>query len=218
MLSSYLFNGYFNFGEAAVPAEDTEDYTQEDQQGAAPPPAQDAPPAPEEQTPDQGAPQPAEGGETEDYTQDPDGMPPEEGDYPPEEGGGQAPPSQDTETTADDARGIENQLFSDLTPQQIDQKHQELKNNFVKIFDSTGKIIERINNIPTDEGFLATTNFVSTQLGDLREYIIDYINNVYSTKSYMENSIVYNRILVVLNQINQVLAELTDDMEEKASK
>lgn len=215
MLSTYLFGNFDNFKEAAVPAEDTEDYTQEGQPAA---PAQDAPPAPEEPAPnqDQGEPQPG-GEETEDYTQDPDGAPPEEGDYPPEEGGEQAPPAQD-EPTADDARGIENQLFSDLTPRQIDQKHQELKNNFVKIFDSTGEIIERINNIPTDENFLATTNFVSTQLGDLREYIVDYINNVYSTKSYMENSIVYNRILVILNQINQVLAELTDDMEEKASK
>lgn len=217
MLSTYLF-GNFNIKEAAVPAEDTEDYTQDDQGAGAPPPADDGNPPPQ----DQGADQPQPGGEeTEDYTQDPDGMPPEggdQGDYPPEEGGGAPAAPQNTETTADDARGIENQLFSDLTPQQIDQKHQELKNNFVKIFDSTGEIIERINDIPTDENFLATTNFVSTQLGDLREYIVDYIENVYSTKSYMENSIVYNRILVILNQINQVLVEITDDMEEKATK
>lgn len=221
MLSQYLF-GKFNEadvdGVQPIDNSNTEDYTQEGQPQQQNPQdgGQQNPPADDGQhvdNPDAGDPG-ADEGDPEDYTQ--------EGD--PQDGGDQegqdtdGAPQSDDQPVADDARGLENQLFSDLTPQQLNLKHEELKSNFVKLFDNTGEIIDRINEIPTDERFLSTINFISTQLSELRERIVDYMNNVYSTKSYMENSIVYNRFLTVLNQINQVLVEIKDDIGEKDSK
>ena len=107
---------------------------------------------------------------------------------------------------------MEQEIFKDLTPDQIDQKHEELKNNFVKLFDSTTNIIDRINDIPTSEQYTATIAFISNQLSDLRQMITDYMNKVYSTKSYMENSINYNRFLATLSGINDILEEISKDM------
>ena len=216
MLSQYLFG---KFNEADVdgvqPVDDgnTEDYTQEGepQQQAPQDDGQQNSPADGDQQVDN-----PDAGDPEDYTQE--GDPQGDGG---DQGGqdtGEAPQGDSDQPVADDARGFENQLFSDLTPQQLNLKHEELKNNFVKLFDNTGAIIDRINEVPADERFLSTMNFVSTQLSELRERIVDYMNNVYSTKSYMENSIVYNRFLTVLNQINQVLTEIKDDIGEKDSK
>jgi hypothetical protein len=38
--------------------------------------------------------------------------------------------------------------------------------------------------------------------------LVDYMNNVYQGKSYIENSINYNRFLAVLNGINKILEEV----------
>lgn len=164
----------------------------------------------------------------EDYTQDsgddaggdPDaggdegGDPDAEGD--PEAGGedaGGEAGGDGSEEQADDARGLEQEIFADLTPQQLALKHQELKSNFLKIYDSTASIIDRINEIPSDERFTTSISYVNKQLSTFRDTLTDYINDVYSTKSYMENQVNYYKFLNVLHSINQILDEINKELE-----
>lgn len=182
---------------------------------------------------DAGSDQPdgSEGGEeapAEDYTQDggddaggdPDtggdegGDPGAEGD--PEAGGedaGGEAGGDGSEEQADDARGLEQEIFADLTPPQLALKHQELKSNFLKIYDSTASIIDRINEIPSDERFTTSISYVNKQLSTFRDTLTDYINDVYSTKSYMENQVNYYKFLNVLHSINQILDEINKELE-----
>ena len=148
-----------------------------------------------------------------DYTQDAGGdAGGDPGDPPPEDGNAGAPPAGgDGQIQADDARGLENELFKDLTPDQLDLKHNELKNNFMTLYNSIASIIDRVNDIPTSEEYNATISFVSNQLADLRTMVADYMNNVYSTKSYMENAMNYNRFLATLNGINDILDEVAKE-------
>lgn len=209
------------------------DYTIPDPVNAAgadnnPPPEEDNPaPPPDNNTGDddvdytqdtggeEAPPPPGDGGEEGDvdYTQDgggdpggnPGEPPPEDGD----EGGEEAPPAGgDEQIQADDARGLENELFKDLTPDQLDLKHNELKNNFMTLYDSIASIIDRVNDIPTSDEYITTMSFVSNQLANLRTMVADYMNNVYSTKSYMENAMNYNRFLATLKGINDILDEV----------
>lgn len=182
------------------PADQDTDYTQDADEGDAPPD-------------DDG------GGDT-DYTADGDmgGDPEAEGGDPPPDDGGGAPAGGGEQVTADDARGMEQELFKDLTPDQIDLKHQELKSNFIQLYDSTNSIIERINDIPSNEDYLATISFVSEKLSELRTMVADYMNNVYSTKSYMENAINYNRFLAVLKSINDILDEISRELGSEEPK
>ena len=184
------------------PADQDTDYTQDADEGDNPTPDDD--------------------GEDTDYTADGDmGDPDAEGGDPsPEDGGGDggAPAGGGEQVTADDARGMEQELFKDLTPDQIDMKHQELKSNFTKLYDSTNSIIERINDIPSNENYLASITFVSEKLSELRTMVADYMNNVYSTKSYMENAINYNRFLSVLKSINDILDEISREVSSEEPK
>lgn len=237
---SYLFK----FNEVEIngqPADDDNqdsDYTAPDPVNAAGadndppadnPPADDNPPEgdPADQdtdytqdTDDGDNPPPDDGGEDTDYTADGDMGDPdaEGGDPPPEDEGGGAPSGGGEQVTADDARGMEQELFKDLTPDQIDMKHQELKSNFTKLYDSTNSIIERINDIPSNENYLASITFVSEKLSELRTMVADYMNNVYSTKSYMENAINYNRFLSVLKSINDILDEISRELSSEEPK
>ena len=152
-------------------------------------------------------------GDTTDYTAEGDVPPEDGGEYPQDGGGGEVPATGgDNQVTADDARGMEEEIFKDLTPDQVDLKHKELKNNFMELYDSTSTIVDRVNQIPSDERFTQTISFVSKQLSDLRTMVSDYMNNVYSTKSYMENAMNYNRFLVTLNGINDILEEINKEL------
>ena len=144
-----------------------------------------------------------------DYTEgsdtDMEGENPEEGrDIPPEDGEGQV--------TADDARGMEQELFQDLTPDQIDLKHKELKSKYLELYNSTSNIVDRVNEIPTSDNTIASITFIAKKLAELRKMVADYMNDVYSTKSYMENAINYNRFLAVLNGINKILDEINEEL------
>ena len=137
------------------------------------------------------------------------------------EGGGDAAPTDytaggdtggDRQVQADDARGLENELFKDLTKDQIDIKHRELKSNFTDLYNSTSNIIDRVNAIPNNDNYMQAITFVSKQLSSLRQMIADYMTNVYSTKSYMENTVNYNRFLATLKGINDILDEINKDI------
>jgi hypothetical protein len=161
----------------------------------------------EEAAPDQGedGPPPDDMGEegTTDYT--------EEGQ---EEGGGEddggnsPPPQDDSEQPIDDIKKQEEELYGNLTPEQLDIKHKELKTQFLAIYDLTTTIIERIGDAAISEENIGIAEYISDNLSRLRDMLVDYVNNVYQGKSYIENSINYNRFLAVLNGINKILEEV----------
>ena len=145
-----------------------------------------------------------------DYTEGSDQNP--QGGGEPGGEGGEAPPEEEAQVTADDARGMEQELFQDLTPDQIDLKHKELKNKFLELYNGTSNIVDRVNEIPTSDNTVASISFVARKLAELRKMIADYMNDVYSTKSYMENAINYNRFLAALNGINKILDEINEEL------
>ena len=140
---------------------------------------------------------------------------------PPEEGGdagGGGSGGSGEPVTADDARGLENELFKDLTPDQVDLKHKELKKNFGDLYDSIANIVDRVNEIPNNDAFTAAIGFVSNQLSDLKQMVADYMNDVYSTKSYMENAMNYNKFLATLNGIKDILEEINKELAQEEGK
>lgn len=155
------------------------------------------------------------GEETEDFTDDGGGDDmgggDSGGDTGGDAGGGDVggAPAGDGSIKADDARGLENEIFSDLTPTQIAVKHKELKNNFAAMHGSIDELIERVNEVNAAD-YQSAITFVSQQLSDLKQMIADYITDVYSTKSYMENAMNYNRFLATLNGIKEILDEVSN--------
>lgn len=99
-------------------------------------------------------------------------------------------------------------MYAALTPEQLDIKHRELKNQFLSMFDTVSGLIEQINGVSVEEDSIHVIEFVSMQLSKLKSMLTDYVNYVYHTKSYIENSINYNRFLAVLNGMNKILEEL----------
>jgi len=160
--------------------------------------------------------QPEGGGEEEgeeepttDYTM-PDAGGEEEGDQSGEDSGGDTSGggTSDEEPEVDDIKKREEELYSDLSPQQLDIKHKELKTQYLAMYDMVNDIIDRIGDSSTSEENISIVEYVSEQLASLQKMLTDYMNDVYKTKSYIENSINYNRFLAILNGINKILEEM----------
>ena len=76
------------------------------------------------------------------------------------------------------------------------------------MFEVINSIIDKITSANLSEENTTTIDFVSNNLNNLRNMLIDYMNDVYKTKSYTENLIIYNRYLAALNAINKILEEM----------
>lgn len=119
------------------------------------------------------------------------------------------------EEEVDENKKAEEEIFSNLTHDQLDIKHKELKNQYLQLYDMTSEIIDRISSINISEDITFVVDYVSTTLSNLRDMVVDYINDVYKTKSYTENLINYNRFLAALSGINKILEEIDKTEEDK---
>lgn len=108
----------------------------------------------------------------------------------------------------DDIKKQEEELYANLSKEQLDIKHKELKSQFLAIFDTTTDITKRLTNINVKQEYLGTVEYVANVISGLRDILTDYMNSVYKTKSYTENSVNYNRFLAALNGINRILEEI----------
>ena len=112
------------------------------------------------------------------------------------------------DSEVDDLKSQEEELYRNLSPEQLDIKHKELKTQFLNMYDTIVSIIDRIGDASVGEDNIGIIEYISGVLIKLKEMVTDYTNSVYQTKSYMENSINYNRFLAVLNGINKILEEM----------
>ena len=175
-------------------------------------------PAPQEvQEAPQQAPAEPEGNEptlpTEDNDNSTDYTEQDSGDMSDEEDGNPAPAEGEEDQPVNIIKQQEEEIY-DLSPEQLDIKHKELKTQFLSMYDMTTAIIDRIGDANTNEENIGVIEYISDTLSRLRTMLTDYVDSIYAGKSYMENFVAYNRFLAVLNGVNKLLEEL-DKKEDK---
>lgn len=201
-------------GPAENPEGATEQPTQQDAQSAAEQPQEGQEQQAQENTeanPDQNQQQPPEEDPTADMipNEDPEdagGDPNGGGDPNQPQGAGTTQPGEPS--PVDGIKKKEEEILANLTPEELDIKHKELKTQFLAMFDTTTELIERINNISLDPEDIPVVEYASNNLSVLRTMLKDYMDSVYKTKSYTENYVNYNRFLATLNGINKILEEI----------
>lgn len=109
-------------------------------------------------------------------------------------------------------------IFSSLTAEEQVIKIKELKSMYSDLYSSCDDVLTKINELDTDEVDLDTLNRVSMTLFSLKQYISDYLINVFPNKSYIENDISFNRFLTILNSVATVLEDLVKVKEANNQK
>ena len=120
-------------------------------------------------------------------------------------------PNDGTENTTggkSEVQELEDKLFTDLSPEQMTIKHIELKQQYIDIFDAISDIVSRVNKITKTTDNSSVIEFVSNKMIELKDLVHFYLNNTYTTKTYIENTMNYQQYIVILNTINKMLKEI----------
>ena len=153
-----------------------------------------------------------------DYGADDAGGDPEAGDDP----GATDDAGAADDTAADDQAGgisqelrdAEAKLFSDLTPEQIVIRNNELKNQYIELYKTIDRSLSRLGNMTKLNKNLPILDFTSKKLTELKTLVNDYIINTYNTNGYLENQVNLKHFLLVLNAVNDILKHVKQPEED----
>jgi hypothetical protein len=109
-------------------------------------------------------------------------------------------------------------IFSSLSGEEQQIKIKELKNLFNDLYTSTDDLLSKINEIDPDQDSLDILTRVTSMMYYTRQYMRDYINNIFKSKSYIENDVAFNRFLTIINSISGIIEDLVKEREEKYGK
>lgn len=178
----------------------------------------------------------------------PQGPPPQENDMGQEPGGeeeappeedqeGEAPPEEDQEEGEgeeeegyeDDGYGEEEQeddsldsyeqdIFRDLSPEQMIIKNKELKAQFKSLNNIIFDSLEKLNNISHTSYDNTILDFVVRKLVELKDISRDYTVDAFNTKSYIENQIQLQKMVATFNRIVNLLSNVRDNRQREFEK
>lgn len=114
----------------------------------------------------------------------------------------------------DELKAAEDELLADLSDEQKQIQSDELRKNFIDLYNIVLDVIDKVNNIHKEESTLQVFEFISTQLLILKDIINTNITRSFDTKTYIENNIDYQHCLAILNSVKQMIEE-TDKKSQK---
>lgn len=135
--------------------------------------------------------------------------------------------SEDNGGDDDSEEKIENEdtkrdkeIFDSFSPQEQKLKISELNKLYLELYSNCNYIIDKINGIgtPYDELNLQIKKTLAV-LYNLKQMVSDYITNLFSSKSYTENDINFNRYLSILNSVKGIIKDINKSiMDEDENK
>ena len=110
------------------------------------------------------------------------------------------------------------ELFDTLTAEEQAIKIKELKMLYFSMYQSLGDIAKRLDSLDTDDDEIITISRISGFVYDLRTSMHQYITVEFDQKSYMENDFMYNRFLVLIHAVTNVINEIYKIEKRKHGK
>lgn len=120
---------------------------------------------------------------------------------------------EDSETNTK-LKELEEIIFDELSEDEKNMKIVELKNLYITVYKKCGTIHEMLSGIKKDEETIQIVEYISNTLIDLKEYVNDYINKVFDSKTYIENLSQLQKYIAIFNAIHQVFNQIKTENEE----
>lgn len=115
-------------------------------------------------------------------------------------------------------KDIEKSIFDQLTPEQQKTKTLELKNLYTETYEKCQSIIDIVSGIEKAPNQAKVYEYIVKNLVDLQKYIRDYLENLFDSKTYIENMTELQKYLAILDTINNVFAEMQKKSEMDANQ
>lgn len=111
-------------------------------------------------------------------------------------------------------KDLESVVFDSLSDKEKELKIKELKELYITVYKKCGTISELLTDIKRDEETIQIVEYISNTLIDLKQYVNDYINDIFDSKTYVENLAQLQKYIMIFNAINTVLAQIKQENAE----
>ena len=118
----------------------------------------------------------------------------------------------------DEIKELEDSLFQHLKPDQIKSAKINLKGQFVDLYETIDKTIERLDKIDRTSSDISTINFVVKKLFEIRTLLKEALIKNFDNKSYVENQIILQRHMAIFNALTNIIGELGKTKSAKEKK
>lgn len=105
--------------------------------------------------------------------------------------------------------------ISGLDNTQIAMRDKELKMNFKNLFVNLDTISNNMSYVTSTKENHKIIEFVTKKVSEVKENIVEYISNIFNTRTYIQNCEQYDMYLLVLTQINELLEVIKDEKGNK---
>ena len=109
------------------------------------------------------------------------------------------------EGTDDEPVEANTDMFSSLSAEEQVVKIAQLKQQYADLYDSCDSILEKINNVESNETTIIPVSRISASINDLKGFIMDYLYQEFANKSYYENDVMFNRFLTIFKSVSNIL-------------
>lgn len=113
-------------------------------------------------------------------------------------------------------KSLEDDIFKDVPPEQMNIKIMELKKQYLEVYATITDVLTRCNKIPKTTQNMKVVEFIINKLVEFKELVNFYLSNTFDTKTYVENMVNYQQYLATLNTINKLLKEINTKKENNS--
>ena len=111
---------------------------------------------------------------------------------------------------ADDLDPAQDPTNFDIKPEQMNIKVTELKNQYKKLNSVITSALEKLDKISHTTYDSAMIEFITRKLMELKDYSKDFLLKSFNTKTYIENQIELQRMIVTFNLITNLVSQIKD--------
>lgn len=127
--------------------------------------------------------------------------------------------SDDMSSDTQEESELDAAMFETLSDTEKRTKIAELKKLFMDLYSKSDVLVDKFNTIDEDDDeFNPVVKRIIKLLYDAKEYVSYYLLNIFDSKSYLENMVVFKRHLVMLNGIKKIVLEMEKEQEKLTEK
>lgn len=120
--------------------------------------------------------------------------------------------NMDTETPENDPhqklKELEADIFDQLSDSEKEIKKNELKKLFINLIEKSDNIIDLLQEIPKTDETIRVLDYVNNTLSDLKTYLNDYVANMYDNRTYIQNTVNFQKYLAIFDSVKAILEEV----------
>lgn len=132
--------------------------------------------------------------------------------------------SSDNDNSTDDSSSdnsseeseIDSAMFDTLDENEKRIKIASLKKSFIDLYSKSDVLVDKFNSIDEDDDeFNPVIKRIIKVLYEIKDYTSHYLLNIFDSKSYIENKVVFKRHLTALNGIKLIVQEMEKEKQNQ---